>query len=417
MLENNLKKNHIRFMPALAIFAVGCFFRYLSVSISSYSSTLFALNYDYGFIPRGLLGTLYNRLYEEYQWEVSNHMAALNISGFFTIVYFIVLLLFFGIALRKVKLNDKANLQHLIVFLSIFAFPMFMTDTNFGHTDLYLFILTILSLILFVSERLEWLIIPLGMLSCCINHEFLITNANLILVLLLYKILSKTGWKRLKYIVIGVGFLTSVLWLYNYFVNFNYEALVPFYEEIKANAKLFSETELTYNTFILNGDIMGLDLVAKEAPYYLYNVLDFPVFCIVFAPYIYFGLRFFIKLITKKEITNSQRLTYIIFFVGGATIIPQFIFGIDYGRYIFHTLFYYIVLIIFGLASHDDTISILLDELKMKLKSLTPMHFIWFLYPVFFIPLRRITISTQIHDLAEVLFTEASFFLLPEILP
>ncbi len=414
MSEISTKKNHISFLPALAIFAVGCFLRYLKVSISSYSSTLFALNYDYGFIPQGLLGTVYNYLYEHLQWEVSNYMAALNFTGVFVIIYFVILLLFFKALLSKVRTEDKANMQHLIIFLSIFAFPMFMTDTNYGHTDLYLFIFTLLALILLITEKLEWLIIPIGMLCCCIHHEFLITNANLITVVLIYKIFSKQNWKRWKYLIICIGFVLSTLWLFHYFTNYNYETLVPFYEEIKANAKLFSETELTYNTFIINGDIMGVDLVAKEAPYYLSNVLDFPIFCILFAPYIYCGLRFFVQLMIKKELTKSQRIIYIAFLLGGATVIPQFIFGIDYGRYIFNTLFYYIVLLLVGLASHDDNISSMLQDLKIGLKKLTPMHFIWFLYPFILIPLRRISISTQIHDLAEIIFTEASFFLLPQ---
>lgn len=44
------------------------------------------------------------------------------------------------------------------------------------------------------------------------------------------------------------------------------------------------------------------------------------------------------------------------------------------------------------------------------------MTFIWFLYPLLLTPFKDVTISTQIHNLAEILFVEdIGIFLAPEL--
>lgn len=414
MSELQQKKNHISFLPALAIFAFACFIRYSRGYMSTYYTTLFALNYDYGFIPQGFLGTFYQYLSERLPWEMQNYIAVYNFSGFFTVIYFFVLFLFYGICCYRCAEEHKRNLQHLIIFLSIFAFPMFMSSTNFGSVYLYFCILMLLSVILILIEKLEWLIIPLGIIGMCIHEDFIFTNTSLIVILLLYKLcFTEKKRKKIKYIAILVTFLTSVIYLYIYFTYYSQyigdlEIIVP---EIKEAAKLLSKSGLTYNPFIIKHDIMGMDRAPMDAIYHNYNVQDFPVFCVLFAPYLYYGFRFFIQLIRNKEITLQKRFLYLAALLGGISMIPLFIAKTEYGVYIFNLFFYYISILIVGLTMHDENINQNFDSIKTSLKSITPLHFVWFLYPFILTPFKGVTISTQIHDLAEIIFTELSFFL------
>lgn len=414
MSELKTRKKHIRFLPALALFAFACFIRYSRSYMSTYYTTLFALNYDYGFIPQGFLGTIYQYLSERLPWEMQNYIAVFNFSGLFTVVYFFILFLFFGVCLHYCKEENKRNMQHFIIFLSIFAFPMFMSSTNFGSVYLYFCILMLLSVIFIVIEKLEWLIIPLGIIGMCIHEDFLFTNGGLIIVLLLYKVLfSEKRWKKAYYATILAMFLISTIDLLTYFecysqYNGDLELIV---EEIKTNAKLLSKSGLTYNPVIIKHDIMGLDRAPLDAPYFNYNAQDFPVFCVLFAPYIFYGICFFVRLIKKKDLSFTKRFWYFASLSGGLLMMPLFLFKTEFGVYIFNLFFYYIAIIIVGLSMHDENINHGFDAIKAELKQITPLHFVWLLYPFILTPFKGVTISTQIHDLAEIIFTELTFFL------
>lgn len=140
---------------------------------------------------------------------------------------------------------------------------------------------------------------------------------------------------------------------------------------------------------------------------------DLPIFIILFAPYIYYGFRFFIRLVKDKNSSPTTRLAYFAFLLGGATMIPQFLLKVDYGRYMFNLIFYYVSLLIVALAINDKKISKDLENLKHELKKIMPMTAVWFLYPLLLTPFRDVTISSQIHSFAEKLFTEMTFYLQP----
>lgn len=415
MPQMNQKKNRISFLPALAVFALACFIRHFKCSMSSYNTTLFALSYDYGFISRGFMGSVFNLLGDILPFEIHNYLGVYNFSGLFTLVYYLVLFWFYKVCLDHCAEAHKRNLQHLIVFLSIFAFPMWTTTINFGRLDIYLFIFMLISVVLIIKEKHEWLIVPFGIICTCIHQGFVFTNANTILVLLLYKIFLGDAKKRKKYLLIFALFFLSICVLFLYFEFFSHvngEAIV---EEVKAAAKALSESGKSYNKSIIQHEILGLDVTEMELEYHIDNEQDFPVFCVLFAPYIFFGFRFFIKLVLDKTASLEKRFVYMAALLGGATMIPQFLLKVDYGRYMFNLIFYYVSLLIAVIAMQDNTVADHLNTLKTELKKLTPMTFIWFLYPLLLTPFRAVAISSSIHKFAEILADpELSFFLQPK---
>ncbi len=412
MQNSNTTKKHMRFLPALAVFALACFMRHFRDYMSTYNTTHFALSYDYGFIPRGFMGSVFNFVGELLPYDIHNYIGVNNFNGFFTLVYFLVLFWFYKVCLKHCAEENRHNLKHLIVFLSLFAFTMWTTSVNFGRLDLYLFIFMLISVILIIEEKLEWLIVPMGIICTCIQPDYVYTNANTILVLLLYKIFLGDSKKRKKYIAIFVLYLLSISTLFLYFefyCQINGEAIV---DEIKLAAKALSKSGKSYNASIINQEILGLDISEAQLEYHLQNAREFPVFCILFAPYIFFGFRFFIKLILEKSASLKKRFVYFAFLSGGITMIPLFLSKVDYGSYIFNLTFYYVSLLIVALAMKDRTIEYHLETLKGELKKLTPLTFVWFLYPFLLTPFRTVTISYPIKQLAEILADpEISFFL------
>ena len=414
MPQTSKKKNSLPFFGGLALFALACFVRYFRSQITHYNTTLFAMNYDYGFISRGFLGTFWKALDSILPYDLMTYTAVYNFTGLCTVIYFLCLFWFYRSAMKHSADSDKRNMQHLIVFLSVFAFPMFVGKAMFGRLDVYLFIFMLIGMVLILEETCEWLIIPMGIICMCIHQGFVFTNANTLLVMLFYKILLGKPEKRKKYIAIfSLFFVTiSILFLYfEFFSHVNGEAIV---EEVKANAKLLSQTGTMYNPSIINHEILGKDVFLDEIKYHNYNMQDFPVFIVLFAPYIYYGFKFFFHLVKDKTSTAVTRLVYFAFLMGGATMIPQFLLKVDYGRYMFHLIFYYVSLLIAAMAMGDKKIGTDLDSLKAELKKISPLTFIWFMYPLLLTPFKDVTISTQIHNLAEIIFSEdVSFFLIP----
>ncbi len=414
MPNTHIKKNHLPFFGGLALFALACFVRYFRSQITHYNTTLFAMNYDYGFISRGLLGTFWKWLDGILPFDLMNYTAVYNFTGLCTVIYFLCLFWFYKAAMKYCAEENKRNMQHLIVFLSIFAFPMFVGKAMFGRLDVYLFIFMLIGMVLIIEEKCEWLIIPMGIICTCIHQGFVFTNANTLLVMLFYKIVLGKPEKRKKYIAIFALFFLSISVLFLYFEFFSHVNGELIVEEVKANAKLLSQTGTMYNPSIINHEILGKDVFLDEIKYHNYNMQDFPVFIVLFAPYIYYGFKFFFHLVKDKTNSPATRVVYFAFLMGGATMIPQFLLKVDYGRYMFSLIFYYVSLLIAAMAMGDKKIGTDLDSLKAELKKLTPMTFVWFLYPLLLTPFKDVTISTQIHNLAEIIFSEdVSFFLIP----
>ncbi len=425
MPTSNTKKNHMPFFAGLALFALACFVRYFRRYVTPYVTTMYLFNYeDHGYISRGLLGTLYQWLDEKLiNYDLMNYEHIYDFAGTFTVIYLLCLFWFYKVCMKYCQEENRRNLMHLIIFLSIFAFPMFVGKTMYGGLDLYINLLMVLCMILIVKERFVWLIIPIGMICMGIEQNFIFSNANIIFVLLLYKIILGNPKKRVKYISILTLFFLTILALFIYFEFYsistyelitNEELLNETVKAFKESAKLLSESGLSYNKAMIEHELLGLDITLYDVEYQLQNMQDFPVFVALFSPYIYYGFRFFFRLIRNKEASKGSRFMYLAFLLGGATTIPLFLFKVNYGTYIFNLLFYYVAVIIAAFAMDDKTMITELDTLKQELKRITPMTFIWFLYPFLLTPFKEVTISTQIHDFAEILFSEdASFFLLP----
>lgn len=415
MKNSNTDKTKLSFLPALALFALVCFIRHFKCTMSSYNTTLFALSYDYGFISRGFIGSIFNLVGDILPYEIHNYIGVYNFSGLFTLLYYLVLFWFYKVCLDHCAEENKRNVKHLIIFLSMFAFTMWTTSINYGRLDIYLFIFMLISVILIIKEKYEWLIIPFGIICTCIHQGFVFTNANTILVLLLYKIFLDDKKKQKKYITIFILFFLSISALFLYFEFFSHTNGESIVDEVIRAAKDLSENGKSYNKSIIKHEILGLDITSDEQKYHIDNMQDFPVFCVLFAPYIFFGFRFFIQLVLDKTASLEKRFVYLAFLLGGATMIPQFLLKVDYGRYMFNLIFYYVSLLIAVLAMQDHKIADNLNTLKAELKNITPMTFVWFLYPFLLTPFRAVAISSSIHKFAEILADpNLSFFLEPK---
>lgn len=404
MTNTTTKKKETTFFLSLFVLFLACFLQNFEKNISSYISTMFAINYDYGPIPNGLMGSILKGLDVLLPIGIYSYNGAYIFSILFTALLYILFFVFYRVSLTESCEGQKKNQQYLIMFLSIFAFSMFSTSTNFGYFDLYLYIFTLISILLIIKEKGEWLIVPFGIVCMFILQDFVFSNAAIIFVLLLYKILLGKKEKRGYYIGIATAFLISVLGLFVFFEFFCTDDGASIVDTVKATAQMLSEDGNSFSNMVIKRDILQDNMTKYVANYRLQNKQDLPTFCILFAPYIFFGVRYFIKLITNKTLTPAKRFLFGAFLFGGAAMIPLFVRDIYYGRYVFHVIFYYVALVIALIAMQDKDAEDALDSLRADLKKITPLSFVWILYPIFLLPLRSVAISNAIHKIAEMLF-------------
>ncbi len=177
-MELNVKSENRKFLAILGILAFGISLRYFDHTMTEYNTTLFAMSYKYGFISRGMLGTIYQGLDALLPFDLMTYQGVYYFTMVMTLVYYLVFFLFLKTCLEIVPEGQRSTMRYLSIFLSIFAFSTFVTEEMYGRLDLYLYTIMYLCLILLLKRRAEWLVLPLGICiyQCCADFGTLILS-------------------------------------------------------------------------------------------------------------------------------------------------------------------------------------------------------------------------------------------------
>ena len=76
------------------------------------------------------------------------------------------------------------EIKYIILFFTIWAIPMFVTEYNFGRLDVYCVILSLLGAIVLISEKVEWLVVIFSALGVMVHQGNVFMFLNIILILL-----------------------------------------------------------------------------------------------------------------------------------------------------------------------------------------------------------------------------------------
>ena len=271
MFKNNTKlKSILQFMFMFLLVCFALFVTYYGQEVRRYNTTILAFNYTYGFISRGLLGTLYLCLDKLLPGDILNYVDVANITLIATTVVMGVFVLLALCVLIKTKEKYLQGAQYIILFFAIFFVSMYYSLRNMGRPDIYMMFLTFIGLLLLVWGKMEWLIVPLSILNVMIHQGYVFMFYNIFMYPLIYKAFQHTGKKRKKYIAILItSFLSvSVLFLYfNFFSHINGEEI---YDEIYALAAQLSNNGEVYET-LLTHELLGIDPWDQEGPQHIHN--------------------------------------------------------------------------------------------------------------------------------------------------
>lgn len=380
-----------KFMFTLFMVCFALFITFYARNVERYNTTILSFNYSYGFISRGLLGTLYLWLNDVLPIDILNFEGVVNVTFIATTIIVAVLFLLALVIVRKCDDLYLTNVEYVILFFAMFFVSMWYSTRNMGRPDVYMMFLTFIGLFLIIYEKFEWLLIPLAILNCMIHQGYVFMFYNIFMYLLAYKVLNTTGKQRKKYVLIlGISFIcVSVLFLY--FNFFSHVGGPEIYDDIVALATMLGD-EGEYFDILINHEILGIDPWKEELPSHIYNFVEFFCFSILNLPYLVLGVRLF-KNILHAAPTKLEKIKYALIPICALTIMPMYLIKIDFGRWVFAGTAYFSLVILALIALKDKIITEELHALMEDIKARYAYAHLLLIYIVTMIPLYDIHIN------------------------
>jgi hypothetical protein len=380
-----MEKNKKQFLYAMVLLSGVLFIRYWDGIINEMNSTMFAFTYRYSFISRGLIGTIYGLIDGILPVDMMNHGSLIRFNLAAVALYILLLLGFLSFCLKRCKENMVSAMEYVMVLLLIFAVPMFAGQYNFGRSDMYCVMVTLLGAMVLVERKAQWLVIPLSALGVMVHQGYVFMFANVILVLLVYRTLSTRGREKKGYGVLFVLTFLTVSALFLYFELFSHAGGDSIYQEIVDAAKALGD-QGSYHQDVIDKEILGIDLSDREIRWKKQNLIQAPLYVLLNLPYIIWTFRLWRQMI-RNGVAKQEKWKYFIIAVGAATMLPDLLLKVDYGRWVFAITFYYLVMTILLLAMGDRNMEKCFATLLTEIRQKYPFSIIFLMYPLLFQPL------------------------------
>ena len=400
ILQDEKKRNMFLFLVIWGIITIGLFLRTFDWMANSYNTSILAISYKYGFTSRGLIGTIYQFLGNLVGVDIWNYFVALKFYVICTIVCYIAFAIMMLMFLNKTSIDNKKMQQYLILINTIFFITMFATEKNFGRIDMFMLVLTILAAYLIAIEKYVWLVVPLTAVCVMFHQGYVFMFYNVVLVLLIYRILTKEGKERNKYIIVFALSLVICAILFFWFQVAYRGGAHDYFYEVREHATTMGVEGKPHDE-LLRAELLGVDLHDEELKYRLSNVIELIIFLVFFSPYIIFVGKVLIRTI-KKQTELSRKLIYLAVALGPLTLLPDYIFKVDYGRWTFAVVTYFLLIFIFMYSINERDIIESVDEGLERIKNRVYRPFV-FVMPLLFVPFMDVAV-TQFTDRLCVLF-------------
>lgn len=403
MIQQETKQREIRkFMIMLSVVNLALFAVTCRGMVRSYNTTMLALSYEYGFTSRSLLGTLYHLLDAVLPLDLIDYRAVVATAYVATILFVLFVEYFLYRCLRCCEGEMVKYGEYLALILSLCLVSTFSFPYNFFRVDIFMILVSLLGVLCLVKERAQWLVVPLSALGVMFHQGYVFMYFNLILVLLFYRALS--WWKedrrkaRRYSLLFALSFLVGSA-LFLWFEFFSRSNGAAFFDTIKSEAEKLSYDGI-YHSTLLYHEVLGIDLASTEEEFSRVNAVQILMCGIVCLPMLVFGVRFFAGLI-KKAKGASEKWKYLAVVLGAATILPDFLLKIDYGRWMAAVVVYYVGIVLALLAMKDPIMETQVRESGERLIQ-RPGIALWLMIVLLLLPFLDVNIDPFFRHLGSI---------------
>lgn len=403
MIQQETKQREIRkFMIMLSVVNLALFAVTCRGMVRSYNTTMLALSYEYGFTSRSLLGTLYHLLDAVLPLDLIDYRAVVATAYVATILFVLFVEYFLYRCLRCCEGEMVKYGEYLALILSLCLVSTFSFPYNFFRVDIFMILVSLLGVLCLVKERAQWLVVPLSALGVMFHQGYVFMYFNLILVLLFYRALSWWKEDRRKARCYGLLFALSFLVgsaLFLWFEFFSRSNGAAFFDTIKSEAEKLSYDGI-YHSTLLYHEVLGIDLASTEEEFSRVNAVQILMCGIVCLPMLVFAVRFFAGLI-KKAKGASEKWKYLAVALGAATILPDFLLKIDYGRWMAAVVVYYVGIVLALLAMKDPIMETQVRESGERLIQ-RPGIALWIMVVILLLPFLDVNIDPFFRHLGSI---------------
>lgn len=382
------KKQISRFMWLLILLSCAIFFLDYDERVLPYNSTILAFSYKYGFISRGLAGTIYQWIDSILPVNMIDYAMVLRFTLIVTHAFYVLFFAFCYQCMKRCQEEYLGRFLYLILFYAVFVVSMFAYKRNFGRLDLYLMALTVIGTMCLIAKKAEWLIVPLSMISVMYHQGYVFMFYNILLALLVYRLLSEKEKKaRIYYGVILLVSLIGCSALFLWFEFFSHTDGVRYVDEIIANAKAMTKpfNGMTYHDTLIDHEILGIDLSDVEYPYRVMNWIEIPFFIAIISPYIVLAVKLFRRILARAQ-GKTERLKYGFLAIAAGTLLPLFLMKCDYARWVFALISYYCMIFLALVAMGDRIVAEELTGIFTEIKEKYPFAILLLLLPALLTP-------------------------------
>lgn len=382
------KKQISRFMWLLILLSCAIFFLDYDERVLPYNSTILAFSYKYGFISRGLAGTIYQWIDSILPVNMIDYAMVLRFTLIVTLAFYVLFFAFCYQCMKRCQEEYLGRFLYLILFYAVFVVSMFAYKRNFGRLDLYLMALTVIGTMCLIAKKAEWLIVPLSMISVMYHQGYVFMFYNILLALLVYRLLSEKEKKaRIYYGVILLVSLIGCSALFLWFEFFSHTDGVRYVDEIIANAKAMTKpfNGMTYHDTLIDHEILGIDLSDVEYPYRVMNWIEIPFFIAIISPYIVLAVKLFWRILARAQ-GKTERLKYGFLAIAAGTLLPLFLMKCDYARWVFALISYYCMIFLALVAMGDRIVAEELTDIFTEIKEKYPFAILLLLLPALLTP-------------------------------
>ena len=354
----------VLFAFGLALWGIACQIMIGWNTVDSYCTTLLAFSYQkYGFVRRGLLGSIY-QLFCSWFPGLLNDKGAFGFMCGMTILYWGALVLFCKQAVnRTVERKNQRCLFFFLLFFMEFLIPTaFFAGGAFGRADLCQMVICLLQIYLIIERRMEWLTIPLTSVNVLFHEGYLCMTFAAVLIILIYRLAKDEGAKR-KYLWLLIGNIIAMAIPAVISVACSRNGTIEEYEQAYAVAEsLNSSGAVHYN---LLSTMCGYEqnvILTDDSIFKSRELLETPVFLVIFLPVLIAYGKFIVGLF--RHLQGKKKGVYLwLLLLGPALISVEFIVFCDFGRYVCWLCFYYFASFISLYSMGDEALALTVTQM------------------------------------------------------
>lgn len=340
-------------------------------SLHPFFKMQYYITYEFGFIARGLIGSVFKGIFPVDLYEEAINLFYL----FFCIIISILFTIFTCKCIRKAgTLEETVFKIAVLVYLSPMAISYFFTGDEWGCFDIYVALIAILSCLIVICGKGLILIPILSAVMLLIHHGSFFTFFPIVIFLLFYESCIKKQYKN--YAILGITILVGcIVFAYMQFfsqaVNISSDELIAIIESRAGQS--FGDNTDYLERWYFKGNSLSISSLFSSRYFILFLTI------VLYLPILTILKTFWTTLIRNCK-TVRERICYVAMAFSFLTIIPSIVLTWDTGRWIIAVLIGQSVFIFFLVFRGDKNAIVSLESLREYFREKPQRYWILCIY-------------------------------------